>query len=77
MINMKSVGYIVTLEKSIREDDAEDIKTAISVKPIVEDINLHIAKTMARYELEKKLYLKIRKICFAYRRYRNIKRIRN
>ena len=59
----REVGYIVTLEKSIREDDAEDIKTAIlmikgviSVKPIVEDINLHIAKTTARYELEKKLY---------------------
>ena len=55
----REVGYIVTLETSIREDDAEDIKTAISmikgvlsIKPIVEDINLYIAKTPARYVLE-------------------------
>lgn len=59
----REVGYIVTLEKSMREDDTEDIKTAIlmikgviSIEPVVEDINLHIAKTTARYELGKKLY---------------------
>ena len=59
----REAGYIVTLEKSIREDDAEDIKTAIrmikgviSVEPVVEDINLHIAKTRSRQELEIKLF---------------------
>ena len=53
----------ITLEKSIHEDDTEDIKTTIrmireviSAEPVIEDINLHIAKTTARHELEIKLY---------------------
>lgn len=59
----KEAGYIVTLEKSIREDDTEDIKTAIrmvkgviSVEPVTENYELQIARSGIRHELINKLY---------------------
>ena len=46
----RHAGYLVTLDRDIREDDAEAIMAAIhmikgviSVKPVVADIGLHIA----------------------------------
>ncbi len=44
-------GYVVTLAKDIREDDAEAVITAlkmikgvVSVKPVVADVVMHIAE---------------------------------
>lgn len=51
-------GFIVTLEKDIREDDAQATINAIrclrgvlSVKPIVSDFDLHMAEERARNHL--------------------------
>lgn len=59
----REVGYIVTLEKSIREDDAENIKNAIrmikgiiSVEPVIDTPVIHIAKETVRHELINKLF---------------------
>jgi len=56
-------GFIVTLAKDTREDDAECIITAmrlikgvISVKPIESDIDLHIATERVKRDLFEKLY---------------------
>lgn len=55
-------AFIVTLEKDIRDDDAEAQLNAIrcirgvrSVQPVVADTTLHIAEERARYELGQKL----------------------
>lgn len=54
----RHAGYLVTLEKDIREDDAEEtvhallmIKGVIGVTPITSDINLGIAEIRARTEI--------------------------
>lgn len=56
-------AFIVTLEKDIRDDDAEKYVDAIkcirgvqSVAPIVSDMTLHIAEERARRELGAKLW---------------------
>jgi wobble nucleotide-excising tRNase len=56
-------GFIVTLERDIRDDDAEVIKQAIaairyvlSVAPVVADINDHMNRQRIRAELVEKLY---------------------
>ncbi len=61
MTNLYS-GYIVVLEKDMREDDAEStinaikmIKGVSSVKPIISDINIQMAKEKARSELTSKI----------------------
>lgn len=47
----RHAGYVVTLARDIREDDAEAVITAISmvkgvvsVKPVVADVELHLAQ---------------------------------
>lgn len=57
----RHAGYIVVLEKDIREDDAEDIITAIGMirgvlkcKPMVADPMNYIAEQRARHELHMK-----------------------
>lgn len=56
-------GFVVTLERDIRDDDAEGIRNAIcmirevcSVQPIVVNPGDHIERMRIRAELEKKLY---------------------
>lgn len=56
-------GVIVTFERDIREDDAEAVLNAIrmikgvlSVKPLVADVDFHIAEERVRQELTKKLW---------------------
>lgn len=58
----RHAGYLVTLEKDIREDDAEDTLTAlrqvrgvISVRPIVSGYELAIAQERERLDIVKKL----------------------
>jgi hypothetical protein len=47
----RHAGYVVTLARDIREDDAEAViaaismvKGVVSVKPVVADIEMHITK---------------------------------
>ena len=54
----RHAGYIVTLEKELRSDDAEAIINALrmvrgvlSVEPVVSDPIGHIAKQTSRHEL--------------------------
>lgn len=58
----RHIGYIVTLESSLREDDAEYIKNAIlmirgvaDVEPKVEDFSDVMARAAVRTEFIKKL----------------------
>jgi len=60
-------GFAITLEKDMREDDAEKImlalqlvKGVISVKPVVSDLSKHMAYEQARNELAKKLFKVLR-----------------
>lgn len=57
------VGYIVTLKEDTRVDDAEAITNAIkmvkgvlSVKPVVADVEAHMAYERARHDLGQKLF---------------------
>lgn len=59
----RHAGYIVTLEKDIREDDAEALITAlgalrgvIAVKPVVSDSRIHIVEQRVRMDLSHKLW---------------------
>jgi hypothetical protein len=59
----RHAGYIVALEKDIREDDAEAIINAIqmvrgvlSVEPIVADGSLWLAEQRARDDYREKLW---------------------
>lgn len=54
----RHAGYIVVLEKPIREDDAESVlnairmtKGVISVKPIVNNVSLEFAHEKARLDI--------------------------
>lgn len=54
----RHAAYIVTLAQDIREDDAEATLTALrmvrgvlSVKPVVAELELHIAEERARHDL--------------------------
>ena len=56
-------AYIVTLERDIREDDAEAVRTALrmitgvlSVEPVVADLGQHIANERAKRDLGQKLW---------------------
>lgn len=56
-------GYVVTLDRDIRDDDAEVITNAIkmikgvlSVKPIVANIDTHIGYERAKQEIGQKLF---------------------
>lgn len=56
-------GYIVTLEKDIREDDAEKItialkmvKGVIDVQPLVSDPTLAMAVSRSRNDLMNKIF---------------------
>ena len=59
----RHAGYIVTLEKNIREDDAETLRQSIaafrsvrSVEPIVADHTLSIAEARVRGEMRDKFH---------------------
>ena len=59
----RHAGYIVILEKDIREDDAKDLiraimmlKGVIKVKPVVGDATLLIAEERAKTVLGRKLF---------------------
>lgn len=56
-------GFAVTLEESIKDEDAQKvieailmIKGVIVVEPVVEDISSIFAKNQAQHELRLKLY---------------------
>lgn len=56
-------GFTVVFEKDIREDDAEELKKAISllkgvirVEPIEADIATHIARVRTHYDLANRLW---------------------
>lgn len=58
----RHVGYVVTLEKDTREDDAESIvcalrmvKGVVAVEPIEADPGTVMAETRARLAIAKKL----------------------
>lgn len=62
-------AYIVTLERDIREDDAEatitalrQIRGVLNVEPCVTDIDLHVAESRAVHSLRMKLYDFIEKL---------------
>jgi hypothetical protein len=55
-------AYIITLDKDIKEDDAEIlmsalmmIKGVISVSPVISDIQSHVAEQRANLKLKDKL----------------------
>lgn len=57
----RHAGYVVTLDRDIREDDAEatiaalhQIKGVIGVEPLVESPELHLARMRARAETREK-----------------------
>jgi len=59
----RHMGYIVTLEKDLREDDAENIikaiimiKGVLSVEPLVSDTMLHIATERVKNEIRNRLW---------------------
>lgn len=59
----RHTGYIVTLEREIREDDAEHIinamrmlKGVVDVQPIVSDFQTTMAESKAKHELRMKLF---------------------
>ena len=56
-------GILVTLEKDIREDDAEPVLDAIrqirgvaAVDPVLSNIGIHLAETRARTRLRRDLW---------------------
>jgi len=56
-------GYLVTLDKDIRSDDAEStlnalrmVRGVISVEPVISNIEVHIAEDRAKRELLSKIY---------------------
>lgn len=58
----RHAGYVVTLEKDVREDDAQatinaiaQIKGVISVTPVVSDVSLAIATSRADRQIKDKL----------------------
>lgn len=58
----RHAGYIVTLKREIREDDAEQLIAAIrllspvaSVEPIVADFDHHVAVEKAKWQLREEL----------------------
>jgi hypothetical protein len=55
-------GYVVTLEKEIRADDAQCLMQAIAmlkgvacVEPVVQDVGAQIAESKVRHELGKEI----------------------
>lgn len=59
----RHAGYIVTLAKDIREDDAEGtlnalrmVRGVISVEPVVSGIEVHMAEERAKMGILTKLY---------------------
>lgn len=62
----RHAAYIVVLDRDIREDDAEQIRAAllmiksvIDVRPVVSDIEFHIAEQRVRHELAAELHLAV------------------
>lgn len=58
----RHAGYIVTLNKNIREDEAKPIlealamiKGVMSVEPVIDTPEIHIAESRAKQKFHKKL----------------------
>lgn len=56
-------GFVVTLERDLREDDAaatiaaiKQIKGVIGVQPLAASYEQHIAEQRVRFDLEKRLW---------------------
>lgn len=59
----RHAAYIVTLAENIHEDDAEVVMVALgairgvlSVKPVVADLELHIAEERAWYDIRTRVF---------------------
>lgn len=59
----RHAGYIVTLADDVREDDAEHVINALrmvrgvlSVKPVVADIELHMATERAKQDITSRFH---------------------
>lgn len=59
----RHAGYIVVLDEDLREDDAEQLITALkmlrgvtSVEPVTADINLTLATQRVRHEYRGKIF---------------------
>lgn len=59
----RHAGYVITLDQSIREDDAEQILTALrqirgvaSVTPVADSIDVQIGEQRALAELRSRLH---------------------
>ena len=62
-------GYVVTLVEDVRVDDAEDITKAISmikgvatVRPIVADMQVHMAEDRVRHRYQMGMYDAVRAV---------------
>lgn len=65
----RHAGYVVTLDRDIREDDAEatiaalrQIKGVAGVEPVVADLNSAMAHVRVRSELKAEAYEMVRKL---------------
>jgi len=63
----RHVGYVVTLDREVREDDAEAIITAIrmikgviGVEPVLQSPDHHIAVMKAKRDIEDRLWTALR-----------------
>lgn len=59
----RHAGYVVTLEKNIREDDAQEtlaalkqIKGVLDVRPIINGPEVMVAESRIRREMQEKFY---------------------
>jgi hypothetical protein len=59
----RHAGYLITLDKTIRDDEAEatiaaihQIRGVLTVEPVPADITLAMAQSRARHELVVKIY---------------------
>jgi nitrate reductase NapAB chaperone NapD len=63
----RHAGYVVVLDDSLREDDAQatlnalrQIKGVIAVEPVVDDAHAVIARNRAYHDLEARLWAALR-----------------
>jgi hypothetical protein len=59
----RHAGFVVTLDKDLKDEDAEEIANAIrclqhviTVRPVVSNIEMHILHEQVRHELMQKLW---------------------
>jgi hypothetical protein len=73
-VTERHAGYIVSLDESVRDEDAEQIITAlrqirgvVSVRPVVEDVQAHIGQERARAELSSRITAALHEILWERR----------